>query len=311
MIVRYRASLRTMEIVASNPNTTLTATADDLQQALKAYHSQAVLGSVDAVRYRCRYVSWGSGPPVVIIPGLSDISLSFVMVMARLASSHRCIAVELASGDHDRCRFRAYRHEHQVEDLAVVLDRLGLPHVDLFGSSFGSTIALRFMATHPHRVRRTVLQGGFARRPLGRIERGAARLARYWPGLMSDLVVRPLVMKRIDQPQFQTAAPEIYRFFLKCSGAIPIEAASRRGLIIHRLDLRRLLPRIPHPVLMIGGDRDGLVPRQYEADVEMGLPNVRRIEIPVCGHYPQYTHPRETAEAMLNFLGSPAPSNGI
>ena len=68
-----------------------------------------------------------------------------------------------------------------------------------------------------------------------------------------------------------------------------------------RLDLRPLLPSVPHPVLMIGGDRDTIVPRRYEAEVEAGLPDVRRVEFAPCGHYPQYTLPDATAEELARF----------
>ena len=100
--------------------------------------------------------------------------------------------------------------------------------------------------------------------------------------------------------------PEIFRFLIRCSGETPIRAAARRALILDTLDLRPKLPNIPHPVLMIGGDRDAIVPRWCEADVEKGLPNVRRVEFTPCGHYPQYTMPGPMAEEMGRFLdGSP------
>jgi pimeloyl-ACP methyl ester carboxylesterase len=54
---------------------------------------------------------------------------------------------------------------------------------------------------------------------------------------------------------------------------------------------------------MVGGDIDRIVPRQWEAEVEEGLPDVRRVEFSPCGHYPQYTHPRRLAEVVREFLG--------
>lgn len=279
-----------------------TTTSDELRTALARFESEATFGVVNAKNYRCRYVTWGTGRPLFIVHGLSDIPRSFAMLMCHLSKRFQCIAIELASGDQDHCRYRSYRHHHHIEDLKAIQDRFGFESIDLLGSSFGSTVTLRFCVLHPHRVQRLILQGGFAKRPIKRIERGLARLARYWPGMMSDLVMRPRIMKHMDEPQFSMAAPEIYRFFLQCSGAQPIQATARRGLMLHTVDLRPLLHIITQPTLMIGGDRDGLVPRWCEAEVESRLPNVRRIEISVCGHYPQYTHPRIMAEAIESFL---------
>jgi pimeloyl-ACP methyl ester carboxylesterase len=68
------------------------------------------------------------------------------------------------------------------------------------------------------------------------------------------------------------------------------------------LDLRPLLPSIRTPVLLIGGDRDRIVPWGRELVLLNHLPDVRRIELHQCGHYPQYTHPRATAAAIGEFL---------
>ena len=37
-----------------------------------------------------------------------------------------------------------------------------------------------------------------------------------------------------------------------------------------------------------------------------GLPNAARAEIPMCGHYPQYSHPALTAELTRQFLTAPS-----
>ena len=94
----------------------------------------------------------------------------------------------------------------------------------------------------------------------------------------------------------------MYEFFLANSGRTPIRTACLRALTLARLDLRPLLPSIRTPVLMIGGDRDAIVPRWCEREVEEGLPDVRRVEFSPCGHYPQYTHPGPMADAIRAFL---------
>lgn len=277
-----------------------TVSGEDLRRALAAWQGRAKPSTIPTPRYLCRVQSWGEGPPLVILHGMSDVPVSFCMMVEHLASHFRCHVIELASGDRDHCRYRAYRHHHHVDDLLAVIDALKLDSINLFGSSFGSTVSLRFAASHPSRVNRLILQGGFPRRPLNRFERGLARLARYWPGKMKDLFIRPRVMAQFDRPQFAAADPAIYDFFLQCSGETPIQCAARRGLMLNELDLRPLLPSIRTPTLMIGGDRDGLVPRWCEAELEHSLPMVRRVEFANCGHYPQYTHPRETADAIID-----------
>jgi pimeloyl-ACP methyl ester carboxylesterase len=280
-------------------------TADDLRLALARYDAEARPGAFHTGRYRLRYSTWGdaAGRPLVFVHGLADVPRSFAMLMRPLVEAgFRCIGYDLADSRSDGANLGMYRHPHYADDLVALLDHLGVAQADVLGSSFGSTITLRALAAYPARFRRGILQGGFARRPLLRIERGLARLGRYWPGRMSDLIIRERAMLRLEGKPFAGCAPEVLRFLLHNSGQSSIRAVARRALLLDRLDLRPLLPTIAHPVLMIGGDRDTIVPRRWEAEVEAGLKNVRRVELSPCGHYPQYTLPRLMAEAVREFL---------
>jgi pimeloyl-ACP methyl ester carboxylesterase len=250
-----------------------------------------------------RYVTWGSGPTVILVHGLCDQPLSFAMLMAELVDrGFRCVCYDLANGKDDDAKLGVYTHADFADDLITLLDHLKLDTADVKGSSFGSTVVLHALLRQPTRFRRVVLQGGFAHRPLMRIERGLARLGRYWPWRMGQLPIRNTVMEKLEKHQFVGCPPEVFQFLIECSGDTPIRAAARRALILDKLDLRPRLSQIAHPVLMIGGDRDAIVPRWCEADVEKGLSNVRRVEFAPCGHYPQYTMPRPMAEEMARFL---------
>ncbi len=277
----------------------------ELQAAQARFNAEATCGAFHTGRYRLRYAVWGESarPPVVFVHGLTDQARSFVMVMARLVDAgFRCVGYELPNGRDDDADLGAYQHAHLVDDLIALLDHLRIDRADLLGSSFGTTVALRALATHPDRFRRGVLKGGFARRPLSAIERGPAWLARRWPLRLGQLPGYRLVMARLEGRGFARCPPEVFRYLLTCTGATPVRAVARRALMLAALDLRPLLPRVSQPVLMIGGDCDGIVPRWCEEEVERGLKNVRRVELSPCGHYPQYTMPGPTAEAIAGLL---------
>jgi pimeloyl-ACP methyl ester carboxylesterase len=225
--------------------------------------------------------------------------------MAELVDrGYQVIGYELANGKDDRASLGPYRHEHFTADLVCLLGNLKLDRVRIMGSSFGSTITLRSLMTYPERFEHAVLQGGFPRRPLLRIERGLSRIGRYWPWRMGQLPIRNTVMKKLEIHQFEGCPPEIFDFLIECSGRTPIRAAARRALMIDKLDLRPHLPTIRTPLLLIGGDRDALVPRYLEEEIVSAVPGCRRIEFQPCGHYPQYTMPAPMAAAMDEFFRS-------
>src|SRR5207244_8349700 len=85
----------------------------------------------------------------------------------------------------------------------------------------------------------------------------------------------------------------------------PKAAVARRGLMVLNVDLRPKLPAIHQPVLMLCGDCDPVVPVACEGPLLERLPHVARVELPACGHYPQYTHAPLVAEVLRQFLTAP------
>lgn len=273
-----------------------------MREVLDDYFREAERGVCVTGRYHCPYYSWGQGPALIFIPGLCDDGLSFVLPIARLKDHFRCVAFDLPAGTGDGARLGRYRHADYVLDLLALLDHLHLRQAYLFGSSFGSTIALGALGLEPERFPRAILQGGFARRPLAKAEVMLACWARYWRGTMAALPFRKALLKVSHEAPFFQCEPDVWNFFMQRTGAPPMAAVARRALILHRLDLRPLLPHIQQPILLICGDHDPLVGKECEEELQRGLPLASRAELENCGHLPQYSHPEVLAEVVLRYL---------
>jgi pimeloyl-ACP methyl ester carboxylesterase len=275
-----------------------------LAEALALWARESRRGICDTGRYRMPYFVWGAGPPLVFIHGLADSSRAFIPVMAALRREFTCVGYDLPAGGADGARLGAYRHRHLVADLITLLDHLGIRQANLFGSSFGSTIVLAALHAHPVRTLRAVLQGGFAYRALAPWERLLCGFARYWPGPLGTMPLRAMLDHPSDLRVFGDV-PDEFRFHRENSDGLPRAAVARRGLMILDVDLRQKLPAIRQPVLMLCGDCDRIVTATCEGPLLAGLPNVARIELPGCGHYPQYTHAPLVAEVVRQFLPAP------
>ncbi|MFL5242808.1 MAG: alpha/beta fold hydrolase [Gemmataceae bacterium] len=276
-----------------------------LTEVLERFRREAVHGVCDTGRYRCPYFTWGQGPPLVFIHGLADSSRSFLPVIALLTGQFRCISYELPKGRGDRARVWEYRHDDLVADLFALLDHLGLQQSYVYGSSFGSTIALAAAYKQPKRLPRVVLQGGFANRPLFRGELLLARIARYLPGIMGGLPLRERLIRRAHFAPFAGLPAEAWQYCLQCTATPPVSATGYHALILNRVDLRPLLPEIRQPVLLLCGDCDPLIGRAHEEVLLKGLPNADRITISGCGHTPTFTHPELLAALIRDFLTPP------
>jgi pimeloyl-ACP methyl ester carboxylesterase len=272
-----------------------------LDEALRRFEQEAAHGVCPTGRYRCPFFIWGSGPPLVFIHGLGDLACSYVPVISVLAREFRCIGYEQPTGRGDGARLRCYKHADLMEDLFALLDHLGIKQSYLFGSSFGSTIALAAMRARPERIPRAILAGGFAQRLLSPAERCLAWLTRFAPVSMRSIPLRKTVLKQCLGPRCMNR-PEIFEFMLGNTGTLPIAAVAQRALLLRKLDLRSLLPEIRQPVLLLCGEYDAVVDRRCEDVLLQGLPNSARAELQDCGHMAHYTHPELVAELVRRFL---------
>lgn len=273
-----------------------------LRDSLEQWRREAEPGELDTGRYRCRYVAWGKGPALVFVPGLSSDALSFVQPMARLRHDFRCVAYDLPTGAGDGARLARYRHDDLRDDLFALLDHLKLGRTYLLGFSFGATVALAALAAQPARFARAILVGGFARRRLSPAEIFLAHWGRYWSGRLADSAVAAAVVHHNHFGSFAQRPAEDWQFFLKHSCRPAWKTFAQRVLLLSRTDVRPLLGRVAQPTLLVYGDRDPLVPRTFQDELQKGLPNAARAELEGCGHQPQFTHPEVLSELIRQFL---------
>lgn len=274
----------------------------DLTETLARFEREAIHGVCRTGRYRLPYYIWGEGPPLLFVHGVGDSCRSFVQPIARLSAHFRCIAYDLPSGYRDGARLRRYSHDHLVADVWILLDHLGLRQSYILGSSFGSTIVLKAMHARAERLPCGILQGGLAYRPLRRAEQLLAYWGRFLPGRMADVPLRAKVLLHTVGRDFKESFPDVWNYFLDCSGRARVSAFACQAHMLNHLDLRPLLPSIRQPVLLICGERDRVVPRVYEEMLLHGLPNASRVVLEGCGHVPSYTHPEILTEAIRQFL---------
>jgi pimeloyl-ACP methyl ester carboxylesterase len=263
-------------------------------------------GELHTGSYRCRYFVWGHGPTLVCIPGLAADAITDVLLLAHLKSRFRCVSYDLPDGDRDGAHLTRYRPEDLTDDLFRLLDHLRIGECFLFASSFGGTIALSALARQPRRFPQAILQGSFCRRAMAPAEVFCAHWLRYLPGRVGNLPLIRRILHENHYEPFRSAEPAAWNFFLQQALNIPLRALGAYVLLLNRLDLRSLLPRIPQPVLMVCGDRDPLVGKGCEKELREGLPCVARAEIEHCGHYPQLTHPATLAEIVRQYLLPPS-----
>ena len=109
---------------------------------------------------RLHFIERGSGDPLILLHGNGEDSTYFKHQIDCFQGGYRVIAVD--SRGHGRSpRGTAPLTLMQfAEDLAGLMDRLGIVSAHILGFSDGANVAMLFALDHPGRVRSIVLNGG-------------------------------------------------------------------------------------------------------------------------------------------------------
>ena len=251
---------------------------------------------------RLHYRRTGSGPqPVLFLHGSFATGRWWQPVMDLMpAGQFTGYAPDLRGcGQSDRPDDpRGYDVERQAQDLAQLIDALGLFDLHLVGHSLGASIALTYAATHPGRLRSLVLVStpstvGTPTPPeglelLARMRGDRALLLR---GLASTMPARPpdgFFQQLVDDAQDQAPA-----------------AFTANALALARWQLPdEVLARLRLPVLLVWGDRDQIVEREVQRKLLLSLPGANNLEVfRGAGHSPMLERTQGFVDALLDFIG--------
>lgn len=106
---------------------------------------------------RMYYEIHGEGEPVVLLHGsFMTITNNWTDMIARLSKGRRVIAIEMQGHGRTADIDRAFTYDHLADDVAALLDYLGIERADLLGYSMGAGVAMLTAIRHPEKVGRVV-----------------------------------------------------------------------------------------------------------------------------------------------------------
>jgi proline iminopeptidase len=248
----------------------------------------------------------GSGPPLVFChggPGLWDYFDEVAPAFGDVARTVRW--------DQRGCgrseRRGPYTVDRFVADLDAVRRHLGVERVDLFGHSWGATLALRYAMARPDRVRGLVYVAGtgvdaddtwkpaFYRNLAERVDdRAPAADEReqaivQWTADFVDQSTARAHAARMADPWFGIAH--------ECANAIKSEV----GRYLRDQDVAALCRTLTVPALIVDGEHD-IRPRSAVDSLARALPGARRVTLAGAGHNPWVERPEDFRETVAGFL---------
>lgn len=191
-----------------------------------------------------------------------------------------------------------------ADDVAGLLDVLGLQQATLCGLSMGGYVAFAFARRYPQRLRGLVLADTRpgADTPEARAARASvAQLAEsQGTTAIADLQL-PRLLARSTHQHSPAVEAHVRRLI---DGATPQGiAAAARGMAA-REDASDLLPTLACPTLVIAGEEDALIPPQETREYAARIPGAHLALLPRAGHLSNLEQPHAFIQAVSQFLAT-------
>lgn len=106
-------------------------------------------GFIEVNGFKLWHEVYGDGEPLVLLHG-GLMTISEMMPLGEPLAKHRkLVALELQGHGHSADTDRPLALATLGDDVAAVIDKLGLGKADVVGYSFGADVALRLAIQHP------------------------------------------------------------------------------------------------------------------------------------------------------------------
>lgn len=250
----------------------------------------------------------GSGPPVIVIPGVQGRWEWMRSALEAMSTRCRAISYSLAGDFGSGQKLDpALGFENYVQQLDAIFDRTGLDRAAICGVSYGGFIALRYAATRPERVRSLILVSSPAP-GWTPTERQRRYVSRPWLMAPAFVAAGPMRLGPEIRAAFDTWPARLgfaLRHAVRIAAApiIPSLMASRVTLQ-QGLDFAADCARVTAPTLIVSGERhlDRVVPTEVTRRYESLIRGARYEMMERTGHIGLVTRPDRFSAIVCGFV---------
>lgn len=260
--------------------------------------AQTELQHVEINGHNTAYVDVGAGPAMVLIHGLGADMSRFEKNIDALSRHHRVIALDLLGfGASDKPDIE-YSVDVFVEQVAALLNRLGVERATFVGNSMGGWVSLAFAERYPEHTESLVLIAPAFFKGLPAEVSAEALAAGALP--QTEHAMRGYLDRVMFRPP--TGGDEIKRRFenhLALNRQHVVASIARSIKVEEGIFTDERLTAISQPVLILHGVQDGIVPVESSRELASLVPHAQLKWIDNAGHWPQLEHPEFVSQAIL------------
>lgn len=239
-------------------------------------------------------------PVLALVNGILMGTASWVYQVPALSKHYRLLLHDCRGQWQSAHPAGPYTMELHADDLAALLDALGVERAHVGGISYGGEVAMTFALRYPDRVQSLVLSSTVSHsEPALRlvIEGWMRAAALHDPDLFFEVTVTDNFSEAwiaANQPTLDLARQRY--------ATLDFDAVIRLCECFLAYDIRESLGQIAAPALVMVGEHDRLKHRDYAEIIVAGIPGAELVLIPHAGHAACWERPGEFNTAILGFL---------
>lgn len=251
------------------------------------------------------YHELGEGAPILFLHGSGTgvtAAANWWLNLPEISEMGRCIAIDsIGYGQTVVAEGTEYGIREWVEHAIRVLDALGIEKTWIVGNSLGGWLAFQFAIDYPDRLLGIVSMGTGGAKLTGALK-GHSNPTLTEEGIRETLelfvVDKDLITDELVKLRYESALNDTASDRLK-------EVVSARDRDREALPLDfDVLAKLDHPVLLIHGVQDKVIPVQRTWDILNVVPNADAHIFSQCGHWSQVERSSEFNQVIKNWLST-------
>ncbi|MFN6561947.1 MAG: alpha/beta fold hydrolase [Nostoc sp. ChiSLP01] len=252
----------------------------------------------------------GTGEPLLLIAGFLCDRAYWSLTMPSLIPEYQVIRIDNRGMGQSSAPQSQYSIKQMADDVAALLDCIGIDKVHLAGHSMGGQIAQELALAYPKKIQSLMLLSSLAKG-----DELFNSIIETWGDLLNHVDLK--LYEKIVLPWIFTDAfysiPGMIEGLIEFAIKYPFPPATH-SLYHHSramldFDTTDRLQQIQCPTLVLVGKQDILTPLKFSQQLAQGIPNAELVVIDRSGHGFLIESSDAVVSAMLNFLRKLKPAS--
>lgn len=250
------------------------------------------------------YDQQGSGEPLILIPYLSADNACYAFQVPEYSKHFTCISVDLRGAGESDKPDGEYSTELYADDIAALIDAIGIQRAHVMGLSLGAGIGLWLSAKYPDKVKTLSLHSGWHKTdPYIRTVLEDWKVAARAIGSVPEMVIGTMFPWCFTPDLYANSYDQIEAFaaFVRSRPPLSVDGYIKQADAVIAHDVESKLADITAPTQITFGRHDQITSQRFVKPLKT-IKNSELVIFDTASHAPIYEVYEEFNQKTLEFL---------